>query len=167
MSSELVELSDGFNLADDVLFKEELKQPVVVLLFDLDFADVLHVWVDSYPKNRGLKVLNFKDVLGLERIILKFKVIEAKLPLTVVKEVRCARKPTTSSLVVIMADVIVAILVFITMTIHLHALVLFLLVLNGLLDLNTQRDVDGHFILLPLKIHLLLLGADVGTIGHI
>lgn len=80
---------------------------------------------------------------------------------------RCARKPTGSSLVVIMADVIVAILVFITMTIHLHALVLLLLILNGLLDLNTQRDVDGNFILLPFKIHLLLLGADVGTIGHI
>jgi hypothetical protein len=39
--------------------------------------------------------------------------------------------------------------------------------LNGLLDLNTQRDVDRNFILLPLEIHLLLLGADVGTIGHI
>jgi len=51
MSSELVELSDGFNLTDDVLFKKELKQPVVVLLFDLYLADVLHVWVDSDPKN--------------------------------------------------------------------------------------------------------------------
>ena len=49
MSGELVELSDGFNLTDDVLFKEELKQPVVVLLFDLDLADVLHVRVDSDP----------------------------------------------------------------------------------------------------------------------
>lgn len=54
MSSELVELSDGLNLADDVLFKEELEQPVVVLLFDLDLADVLHVRVNSDPKNRGL-----------------------------------------------------------------------------------------------------------------
>ena len=84
MSSELVELSDGFNLTDNVLFKKELKQPVVVLLFDLDLADVLHVRVDSDPKDRRLKVLNFKDVLGLEGIVLKFEVIEAKLPLTVV-----------------------------------------------------------------------------------
>jgi hypothetical protein len=51
MSSELVELSDGFDLANDILFKKKLKQPVVVLLFDLDLADVLHVWVDSDPKN--------------------------------------------------------------------------------------------------------------------
>ncbi len=54
MSSELVELSDGFNLTDDVLFKQELEQPVVVLLFDLDLADVLHVGVNSDPKNRRL-----------------------------------------------------------------------------------------------------------------
>lgn len=54
MSGELVELPDGFNLADDVLFKEELKQPVIVLLFDLDLADVLHVGIYSDPKNRRL-----------------------------------------------------------------------------------------------------------------
>lgn len=66
-----------------------------------------------------------------------------------------------------MTYVIITILVFIAMTIHLHALVLLLLVLYGLLDLNTQGDVDRDFILLPLKIHLLLLGADVGTIGNV
>jgi len=75
MRSELVELSDGFNLADDVLFKKELKQPVVVLLFDLNLADVLHVWVDSDPEDRRLKVLNFKDILSLERVVLKFEII--------------------------------------------------------------------------------------------
>jgi hypothetical protein len=49
LSVELVELSYGLDLPDNVLFEEQLEEPVIVLLLNLHLPDELHVGVHSDP----------------------------------------------------------------------------------------------------------------------
>lgn len=130
-----------------------------MLLFHRHFSDVFHVWVHSDPENRGLKVFDLKYVLCLDRVVFEFQVVKAKLPLIVVYHVRatrCALRPLIISrlLLILIVFPLVAIVV---MFIHLHRFILLLLVLYGLLDFGTQRDVNSDLVFAHLQRHLLLL----------
>lgn len=144
LSVELVELPYCLNLSYDVLFEEQLEEPVVVLLLNLHLPDELHVGVHSDPEDGGLKILDLEDVLSLEGVVLQLVVVEAKLPLVVVNQVGAAAA-TTASTALLLALISTSLLIFVffmIMTINVHALILLLLILNGLLDLDTQWNVN-------------------------
>jgi len=75
-----MQLSDGFDLADNVLFAQQLEKPIIPLfLDDLHSADVLHVGVDSDPEHRVVVQFLPKDVLRLGREVFELKFVHFEL----------------------------------------------------------------------------------------
>ena len=72
---ELLQLIDGFNLANYIFLLKQLKQPVVLFLDDLNLSNKFHVRINSDPENWRLEILDIENVLSSIRIFFQLKIV--------------------------------------------------------------------------------------------
>lgn len=80
------QLVASLNLADVVSVLQQLVEPILFVLLDFDFPNILPVWIDPDPEDRAVAVLLLEETSGPSLWILLVLVVkeETESPLAVI-----------------------------------------------------------------------------------